>query len=119
MRRRVVSTTELDPGNPFPLGWLGYAYGASGNRAKASEVLERLKQVAKVSYVQPYMYVLVYAGLGDRDRAIEWIEKSLEVRADELLFLRVDPAMDGLRSDPRFKAAIVRMRFPSTALAQG
>ena len=52
-----------------------------------------------------------YAALGDKDRALEWPEKGIE-RRDFMVFIKVDPKLDPLRSDPRFAALLRRMNFP-------
>ena len=105
----IRTDTELDPGNNFPLGWLGYAYGVAGQRKEALEVLARLERLSRTSYVQPYLFALVHLGLGGKDEAFRWLEQAVNEHSDELLFVRVDPALDSLRDDPRFKVLLRRM----------
>jgi hypothetical protein len=62
--------------------------------------------------VGTYCVALVYAGLGDRDRAFEWLEKAYQVHDKGLCYIKVDPALDPLRSDPRFADLLRRMNFP-------
>jgi len=52
-------------------------------------------------------------GLGDKDRAFEWLEKAYEERAGRLVYLKVEHAFDPLRSDPRFGDLVRRLKFPS------
>ncbi len=88
---------------------LGYAFAVSGRREEAHRILEQLKERSKREYVPAIQIAAVYIGLGDRDQAFEWMEKAYEERSGGMVFLKVDPAMDGLRSDPRFTALLKRM----------
>lgn len=95
--------------NALVLGGLGYAYAASGDKARAREILRRLKQQASQKYVAPYAFVLVYAGLGDKDRAFEWLDKAFADRDCWITFVNVEPLLDGLRSDSRFTQDLRRI----------
>jgi len=97
----------------FPLteGVLGQLYGISGRRADALKILDRLKEQAGHRYVTPAAFVGVYAGLGDNDRAFQWLEKLYEERSDFLLWLK-QPIWDGVRSDPRFQAIYKKVGLP-------
>ena len=55
---------------------------------------------------------MVHIGLGDTDRAFEWLQKALEARDWQMALLKVEPAFDGLRSDPRFAALVDRVGLP-------
>jgi hypothetical protein len=66
-------------------------------------VLDELKELAKRRYVSPYSLAAIYALLGDRDAAFEWLEKAYREGAYGILFLNVAPEWDGLRSEPRFQ----------------
>jgi hypothetical protein len=59
-----------------------------------------------------YEVALVYAGLGEKDRAFEWLEKAYRVHDKGMVYLRVDPTLDPLRSAPRYKDLLRRMNFP-------
>jgi hypothetical protein len=59
-----------------------------------------------------YEVALIHAGLGEKDQAFEWLERAYEERDKGLLFLRIDPPLDPLRSDPRFQDLLRRMNFP-------
>jgi hypothetical protein len=54
----------------------------------------------------------VHIGLGDTDRAFEWLQKAIEARDWQMGMLKVEPAFDGLRSDPRFAALLERVGLP-------
>jgi tetratricopeptide (TPR) repeat protein len=84
------------------IGHLGYAYGVSGKREEALQILGNLQRMAGERYVQPYSIAWVYAGLGEKDQAFEWLEKAYEERAGFLLFCRSMDTVDVLKDDPRY-----------------
>ncbi len=89
---------------------LGYAYAAAGRRAEAQKALDELLLVAKKKYVSPYQIASVYAGLGEKEQAFAWLEKSYEERDGGLVgHIKVDPRFDSLRSDPRFQDLLRRV----------
>ena len=81
---------------------LGYAYAVSGKRDEAIRVLDSLKALYKQRKCSPYDIAMIHTGLGDNERALEWLEKAYEERTGGLLLLKVEPIFDNLRSDPRF-----------------
>jgi hypothetical protein len=91
------------------LGVLGHGYAALGRRDQATKVLADMTEVAKQRYVPAYCFAQVYAGLGDKDPAFQWLEKSYQDRSYDITYLKVDPAMDSLRSDPRFHDLLKRV----------
>jgi len=91
------------------LGLLGHAYAASGRRGEALKILDELKEMSKQKYVSPYHMAVLYTGLGDKDRAIEQLNKAYEERAGWVINLKVEPLFDTLRSDPRFGDLLRRM----------
>ena len=94
-----------------PLSALGIAYAVSGNRAEALKALDQLLERSKHTYVSPYNVATVYAALGDHDQAFSWLEKTYEGRSWYITFLRVDPDLDSLRGDPRFRDLVRRVGF--------
>jgi eukaryotic-like serine/threonine-protein kinase len=88
-------------GGTRELALLGYAYALAGRKAEAQQVLEKLTGPAKHEYVSPTSIALIYVGLGEKDKAFEWLQKFPEVTS--YLPLKVDPFWDPLRSDPRFQ----------------
>jgi tetratricopeptide (TPR) repeat protein len=93
--------------------WAGLAYGYAmgGRRDEALKILDELKTTRKKGLIVPYRLAAVYLALGDKDQAIEWLRKDYEGRGNWMNQLKVDPVMDPLRSDPRFKELMRRMRF--------
>lgn len=92
----------LSPANAFVEGALGAAYAASGQREQATALLAAMNERAARQYVAPYFIALIHLGLGDRDRALEWLATAVEERDSWIAFAAVNPALDELRSDPRF-----------------
>jgi hypothetical protein len=75
-------------------------------------MLEDLQQRAKKRYVTPYWVAMVYAGRGEKEEALRWLEKAYEERSAWMAWLKMDPALDSLRSEPRFQAMLRKMNFP-------
>src|SRR2546423_9742516 len=91
--------------DPSVLGLLAHIYAASGSKTEALKILEQLKELSKQRYVAAYSFALVYLGLGDKEEALRWLEQSYQDRAgSDVGWIRVDPLLDPLRSDPRFEA---------------
>jgi hypothetical protein len=84
----------------------------AGRRDQANAVLDAtIRQRSGREFISAYGIAVIEAGIGDPDRAFEWFEKAYEDRAMYLTLLRVDPAVDGLRSDPRFAALVDKVGF--------
>jgi len=98
-------------GSTFALSMKGYVLAKSGRRAEAEQIVHRLIGTGKSRFVPPYKIALVYAGLGNRESAVQWLEKAYEARDVALVFLTVDPKWDDLRSDPRFQELLKRCHF--------
>lgn len=84
---------------PARLADLGEVYGRWGKRQEALEILRQLEDMSKNRYVSPTMRAIVYAGLGENESAIMWLEKATRDDSPELSA----PGFDVLRADPRFK----------------
>ncbi len=93
---------------PWYKGSLGYAYAAAGDRAKAEQVLRDLDELAKKQYVSPAARASVYLGLGEKAKALDWIEKAFE-DMDPLFWWNTDQLYDSVRDEPRFKALLKKM----------
>ena len=91
------------PGNANFLGALGHAYAVSGRRAEALKIVEQLSNPdAGGNEIPAFFIVLVYSGLGEKDKAFEWLERSYRDRSGSVRYLKVEPRLDPLRADPRF-----------------
>ena len=89
--------------SPLVLEMLGGAYAAAGQTAKAQGVLADLHRLEQQRYVCPYEVATVYAGLGDKQHALEWLRKAHAARADCTPWMNVDAKFDVLRGEPAFK----------------
>ena len=87
----------------------GLAYGLAGRKADATKVLNELLELNKSRYVTPAALVNVYVGLGDREQAFVWLEKAYQEGSNYVVWLKVFPLLDPLRSDPRFTNLVQRV----------
>jgi eukaryotic-like serine/threonine-protein kinase len=97
---------------PWIIGTLGYAYAVSGDSKKAQAVLKELNQLAEHRLVQPYWIAMIYMALGEKNQAFQWLNRCYEERSQWLPWLKADPALDPLRSDPRYADLLRRMGLP-------
>jgi TolB-like protein/DNA-binding winged helix-turn-helix (wHTH) protein/Flp pilus assembly protein TadD len=88
---------------------LGLAYGLAGRQVEARKILASLEDQSKTGYVSSDNIALVYIGLGDRDRAFAWFEKAYAQRSPYLVWLKIDPDLDSVRSDSRFEDLVRRV----------
>jgi serine/threonine-protein kinase len=95
----------------FVTAFLGYAYGASGDRARAMAEMEDLKKRSLHGHVLPFNLALVYIGLGDRERALDCLERAYATDSQWMGWLKKDRIFDPLRSEPRFVALMRKVRF--------
>lgn len=95
--------------DPLVLAFLGHAFAASGQRDEALKTLNQLTEISRQRYVSAYSVAMVYAELGEKDQALNWLEKGYQERATKMAFLKIDPFFDNLRSDPRFADMVRRV----------
>ena len=94
---------QFSGNHPAMTSLYGHALAVSGNVAGARKTLVELRRLAGSRYVSPLYFAAVHTGLGEKDQAIEWLERAYHQRTDRLVYLGVDPIADPLRSIPRFK----------------
>ncbi len=99
--------------DPWVLALLGHISATTGRRDEALKILDQLKQISKRRFVKAYSFALVYAGLGEKDQAFQWLEKSYQDREARITRLKVDPLMDSLHADPRFADLVKRIGLPA------
>jgi hypothetical protein len=87
-------------------------YGLAGRKDEAKKVLHELLNQNRRGYVPPVAVAIVYTGLGARDQAFDWLEKAYQERSYFLAYLKVLPAADPLRADPRFDDLMRRIGLP-------
>jgi TolB-like protein/Flp pilus assembly protein TadD len=94
------------------LGLLGRAYAEAGKKEQALKALEKLKETARRQYVHPALFSLIYIGLGEKAKAIDYLEESYRTHClFDLTWIKVDPRMDPLRGEPRFQQLVAKI-FP-------
>jgi TolB-like protein/Flp pilus assembly protein TadD len=91
---------------PRLIGALGHSYALMGKRKEALEIVQELAAMSRRRYVSPFDTALVYMGLAEKDTAFAWLDKALAQRCYEMVWLKVDPRWDVLRSDPRFTSIL-------------
>ena len=105
---RAVSFSR---GNTLWLGQLGEAYAMAGNAAKAREILRELEERARGAFVSPYHFAYVYAGLGDSDRAMDWLERAVAERTGPAYSIKGSFLLTPLHTHPRFRALLRQMKL--------
>jgi len=93
---------DLSGSSPTYVAELGQTYAVAGKRDEALKILDELKERSKRRYISPYDMAIIYKGLGEEDQAFTLLQRAREERSFYLVFLKVEPRLDGLRSDPRF-----------------
>jgi tetratricopeptide (TPR) repeat protein len=100
---------------PYVLAFRTHAYGIKGDRAKALQLLNETKELARHSYVWPSGFALAYLGLGDKEQAMDWLERSYEQKEYEMMaLLKLHPMLDPLRGEPRFERLVERVFSANT-----
>src|SRR5437773_925117 len=104
----LQKTKAPDPGAWYQ-GFLGYAYAVSGDRAKAEQALRELEELAKRQYVSPTAFVTIYLGLGEKEKALDSLEKAYEEQDSACWYLKIDQIYDSVRNEPRFQAILKKV----------
>jgi serine/threonine-protein kinase len=107
----LQKAVEFSRGSTGALGMLGYAYGVTGDRAKAQQVLQKLKKMAQSRYVSPADLAVVEFGLGNKDQGFARLEEAYQDHSGFLATLRTEPLLDRWRSDPRFVDLLHRVKL--------
>jgi eukaryotic-like serine/threonine-protein kinase len=104
---------NLSGGSPLIRAALAQTLGTAGRRKEARQILEDLTELAKQKYVAPYFFAGIHAGLGENERAIEYLEKCYQEHSHWLIYIDKDPSLDGIRDDPRFQVILRRIGLPA------
>ena len=107
----LEQAVSLSPGNTLWLSQLGEAYGMAGNATKAREILGEIEERAKGVYVSPYHFAYVYTGLGDTERAMDWLERAVAERTGPAYGIKGSFLFAPLRAHPRFRALLRQMKL--------
>jgi tetratricopeptide (TPR) repeat protein len=101
----------IDPGNLMYQAAVGYASARAGMKNDARATLARLAAASNTRYVSAYDVALIHIALGDRDEGLKWLERAYAEHSVMIAYLRVDPRLDPVRNDTRFKQLLQRMRL--------
>jgi serine/threonine-protein kinase len=104
-------TTELSPAQTVSIAFEGYALAKSGRQDEARKLLDKLLKLSNERFIPPGHIAFIYNGLGETDKALDWLEKGYEQGDPKMAFLKVEPKWNNLRSEPRFIALMRRMNF--------
>jgi eukaryotic-like serine/threonine-protein kinase len=108
---------NLSSGSPLMRAALAHTYGKAGRTKEALQILDDLTKLANHKYVAPHFFAGIHLGLGENDRAIECLEKSYEEHSHWLIYLHMDPSMDGLRDNPSFQDLLRRVGLPTATIS--
>jgi predicted Zn-dependent protease len=103
---------KLEPDNVTAKGFLAHVRALAGDRDGAHRILEELKALSAKRYVCAFEIGTVYATLGEKDEAFRWIDKGVQDRADCMIWMKNEPWMKPLQSDPRFQGVTSRVGLP-------
>jgi tetratricopeptide (TPR) repeat protein len=113
MYQEALSALRKSRDGTMKAASIAHAFARSGNRPTAEKILGDLLAESKRKYISPYDIAVIYAGLDDKERAFEWLNKAYEERAGFLIFVNSDPRFRPLRREPRSQDLLRRMRFPN------
>lgn len=105
----LKKAADLSPASTEIQAHLGYAYGMSGNSGEAGKILNKLVEDSAKGFVSECDLALVCLGLGQKEKALDHLESGYEQRAGYMTNTNVDPSLDALRPEPRFKSIVAKM----------
>jgi TolB-like protein/DNA-binding winged helix-turn-helix (wHTH) protein/Tfp pilus assembly protein PilF len=111
--REMGRAKDLLPTNLAVQCDIGHVYAVSGDKGSAEKVIAGLKEESAHRYVNQYELGLIYVGLGQSDQAFQSLERAFREHSDMLVYLKVDPRLDSIRSDSRFADLIRRVGVPN------
>jgi tetratricopeptide (TPR) repeat protein len=104
-RKMEGATTEVSAA-------LGHAYASTGKREEALKIISELNEPSNHIQMDGYEVAIIYAALGEKDQAFAYLDKEYATGSWFLLFIKVDPDLDPLRDDARFKDLLKRINLP-------
>jgi serine/threonine-protein kinase len=105
------AAVDLSGRLPLFLAALGHAYALVGRKTETHELIDEIRDASKHKYESSYSVAAIYAGLGQTDQALEWLERACDERATWMIFLKVHPYFDNLHTEPRFQELLKRFQF--------
>jgi eukaryotic-like serine/threonine-protein kinase len=109
---------KLSGGSPLMRAALAHTLGVAGRTKEARQILDDLTELAKQKYVAPYYFAGIHIGLGEKERAIEYLQKCAEEHSHWLIYLHLDPGMDDLRDNQFFQQLLRTVGLPTLASKQ-
>jgi len=109
---------KLSGGSPLMRAALAHTLGVAGRTKEARQILDDLTELAKQKYVAPYYFAGIHIGLGEKERAIEYLQKCAEEHSHWLIYLHLDPGMDDLRDNQFFQQLLRPVGLPTLASKQ-
>jgi len=110
--QEAVKLRKDHPLLPTAMADLAHAYATFGKKPEALHLLSELKEMSKRQLVPSTVFATVYAALGDKEGAFEWLDKAYNERPGDLTNIKVDPRLAPLRSDPRYQELLLRVGLP-------
>ena len=107
----LQAALKISGNDPYVVGLLGQAEAMTGHMKEAQMLLYDLQSRYNARYVPPFSRALIYIGLADKEHALSELEKAAQDRSTALIYARVDPSLDSLRSSARFQDLISKMHF--------
>jgi tetratricopeptide (TPR) repeat protein len=108
--RNMVS---LAPGDMSRKADLGGAYARAGKDEQAQEILQEFLHAPSGTYISPYTWAMLYAGMQRKTETLGWLEKAFAEQNARIVNLAVHPQFAFLRGDPRFEDLLVHMKVPA------
>jgi tetratricopeptide (TPR) repeat protein len=102
--RQVEDTPELK-------AFQAHTLALMGNRSAALKVIDELNEISAQRYVSPFYIAVIYAGLGEKEKSLEWLEKAYQERSWWIATLKSNPQFDSLRDHPQFQGLLRRVRL--------
>ena len=105
-------TLNIIPNWPVALAALGNIYGEEGKKTEALKILDTMNSLSPSKFVTSYGIALVYVGIGDKDKAFEWLKKAYEERSNWMVWLKSDPRWATITSDKRYTELVRKVGLP-------
>jgi serine/threonine-protein kinase len=110
--REFQTAVTLSGDAPKYRAFLIHAYATAGQRDKAAKQFEELKESLGRRYISPVDLAMIHVGLGEKEQALQWLERAYEERSSDMIYLKTGQFWTPLHDDPRFQALLRRMNFP-------
>ena len=108
----LEKAANLSGGSPVFRASLAHAYAVSGRKIEALMLVDDLTALRQTRYVSSYDMALAVSGLGDNQKTLAWLRRAVEERSPRALFMKVEPRLSALRSDPGFQDLVRHLGLP-------